>query len=250
MVESNFSIVDDGIQLLQHEHNMIRQLFDSWHQTHSQNERNIIVEKFIREICIHASCEERYVYPLIEQKIHGFGKILGDRNYLDDQLNKEMLQFLMDYVNNQKSDMDRSIFNKVVEKFIYIETNHLKQEEEDVFPILRLSLTSHELKEMYDNLNSGRLNSPTHPHPNAPMKFGSKLLHPIAGALDKLMDMGGHFATGGEGEVYKQEEEQQTVQPSSATTTMSSSDVVESGTTGPSTTTFRDVNLRTDSSIE
>ncbi|EFC48965.1 predicted protein [Naegleria gruberi] len=188
MVESSLSITD-GIEWLKQEHQLIRQLFDSWHNSHIQHERNAIVEKFISEICIHASIEERYVYPLIEEKVRGrYGKLLSDRNYLDDQLNKEMLQFLMDNVNELKNDNERNMFNKVVEKFITIETDHLKQEEDDVFPLLKLALTSQELKEMCDNLKNGRTSAPTHPHPMSPMKFGSKILHPIAGAFDKIMD--------------------------------------------------------------
>src|SRR3989338_5268677 len=184
MVESNVNITD-GVEWLKSEHQLIRQLFDSWHNSHIQHEKSAIVEKFISKICIHASIEERYVYPLIEEKARGrFGKLLSDRNYLDDQINKEMLQFLMDNVNDLKNDTERTVFNKVVEKFIGIELDHLKQEEEDVFPLLQLALTPLELSQMCTSLKEGRSSAPTHPHPMGLMKYGSKILHPITGAFD------------------------------------------------------------------
>ncbi|KAF0975254.1 hypothetical protein FDP41_006006 [Naegleria fowleri] len=187
MVES--TALFDGIQFLIQDHKLIRQLFDRWHDASSQIDKNSIVEQFIREICMHASAEERYLYPLIAEKIDG-GKLLSDRNYLDDQLNKEMLQFMLDNVNHQKSDMDKFVFNKTVEKFIQIELEHLQQEEDDVFPRLKAVLTQQELVTLHNDLQTAKNNAPTHPHPMAPMKFGSKIIHPLAGAIDKLLDYG------------------------------------------------------------
>jgi len=60
--------IKDFFKTIIDEQNNIRDLFDSWKITQHQKEKSIIVDKFVREICIHASCEERYLYPLIEEK--------------------------------------------------------------------------------------------------------------------------------------------------------------------------------------
>ncbi|KAG2392818.1 hypothetical protein C9374_011543 [Naegleria lovaniensis] len=219
MVES--TALFDGIQFLIQDHKLIKQLFDQWHNSSSQTDKNNLVEQFIREICMHASAEERYLYPLIAEKIQG-GKLLSERNYLDDQLNKEMLQFLLDNVNSQKSDMDRFVFNKTVEKFIQIELEHLQQEEEDVFPRLKAVLSQQELVNLHGDLQTAKSNAPTHPHPMAPMKFGSKILHPLAGAIDKLLDYGSKPHT----------------EPLHTTTATSTTGSELSGTTSSGTTTF------------
>jgi len=179
----------DGIEWLVQDHGKIRHLFDQWKETPIQAEKNLIVEKLIREVCTHASTEERYLYPLIKEKILD-GDLLMQRNYLDDQVNKVVLQFLLDNLDNQKNDTDRSVFNNVVEKFIVVELEHLQQEEDQVFPRLKSVLTYQELQRLYGDLINGKENAPTHPHPYAPMQYGSKFLHPIAGALDKILDMG------------------------------------------------------------
>jgi len=124
----------------------------------------------------------------LKKKITGYGKILSDRNYLDSQLNRESLQFIQDYCWKLYSDADRIVYNKMVEKFISIELEHLTQEEEDVFPMLQLFLSDIELKNLCEKWKSGRENAPTHPHPSAPMKHGSKFIHPITGAVDKFVD--------------------------------------------------------------
>ncbi|KAG2374277.1 hypothetical protein C9374_010847 [Naegleria lovaniensis] len=192
MVESSI-LLNDPFKLLIKDHDNVRELFNNFKSISSQQQKILIIEQFIKEICIHSSIEERFVYPLITSKIRDSGaKMISDRNYLDHQQAKEVLQYFIDHMHSTLTlnQNEQLLFNKTVEKFIMDLLDHMSEEEQFVFPKLTSLMTQQEMSELYSDLVRGKENAPTLPHPKAPMKMGTKLLHPITGAMDKLMHGG------------------------------------------------------------
>lgn len=108
-----------------------------------------------------------------------------DRVYLDDQLNKEMLQLLMDM--DPETNTNPGLYERTIDKFIMIETEHLHEEEDQVFPALREKMSFQELAKLEDDLERAKKTAPTRPHPRAPL-VGTKFLHPVVGTIDRTID--------------------------------------------------------------
>jgi len=67
--------------------------------------------------------------------------------------------------------------------------HHVEEEEIELFPKLRASITTAELQEMGGTLASAKKLAPTHPHPKAPNTPPGNLVGGVAAAvLDKARD--------------------------------------------------------------
>jgi len=67
--------------------------------------------------------------------------------------------------------------------------HHVEEEETELFPKLRASITTAELQEMGGALASAKKLAPTHPHPNAPdTPPGNVAAGAAAAVIDKARD--------------------------------------------------------------
>jgi hemerythrin superfamily protein len=70
----------DAIELLQHDHRMVEQLFRDYRSAASANQRKGVVDILVRELSKHAAVEEELFYPpkvrdhLDEQALRELGK--------------------------------------------------------------------------------------------------------------------------------------------------------------------------------
>lgn len=82
--------------------------------------------------------------------------------------------------------VDEELYDKTVRKFITVENEHLK-EEENWINELRGKMSRQEIEELEDTLKSAKSIAPLHPHPSAPTKpeTGAKVVHKIAGVIDR-----------------------------------------------------------------
>ncbi|KAL9644280.1 hypothetical protein ABK040_005741 [Willaertia magna] len=151
----------DGIQVLEKDHNEVREMFKQYKQTSSPEEKEKILTQMIKELSKHTSAEEQYLYPLINEKLLENGKLLYDKNLLDDQINKEMLQFFEDHRAGKYSNPgDISLYNATVSKFMMNLEEHMKEEENLLFPELREKLSATELNNLGDNLQFAKQHAP------------------------------------------------------------------------------------------
>ena len=173
----------DGLQLLVKDHEEFFDFFKRIESAKGQDKKKL-VDSMIREISKHASCEERYVYPLFRKWLQN-GSIIADRNITDDQVNKELMELL----ERMQPERDGELYDLTVKKFIMVESEHLKQEEVWIDE-LRTCLSNNELSDLYDTLIEAKLNAPLHPHSWAPSKpsTGANILHPLAGKLDRFVE--------------------------------------------------------------
>ncbi|KAL9651502.1 hypothetical protein ABK040_001448 [Willaertia magna] len=177
----------NGINFLIKDHQTVRQLFDRYKQSNSNEEKIQLVRIIIKELSLHASAEERYFYPMLTEKMGPQAQFMYQKNLLDDLITKQTLQFMEN--NIPTNDFDWRIFDRLMEKFIFTQLAHIEEEENVIFPFILPRLSIDELGALEDCLKYAKEHGPTHPHPLAPMDpERSKILHPITGELDKIMD--------------------------------------------------------------
>ncbi|XXQ38907.1 Hemerythrin-like domain-containing protein [Plasmodiophora brassicae] len=200
----------DGVAFIVKDHDYFRALFSEYRGLLSRPtlspSRDVLVRKLgivrdiVRDVSGHASAEERYLYPLIMTHLQDRStdekQCLYDRNVTDDTLNKHLLQFLenhLDTFGNVERCADAcqmlALLDRTVEKFIWIEEEHLKEEEEFVLDPLSRVMSADERHDLWRDLIWALRHGPTHPHPEGPSSpIPSLVIHPLVGVLDKLLD--------------------------------------------------------------
>lgn len=67
---------------------------------------------------------------------------------------------------------------------------HITEEETVIFPKVQAKMSSTELKDLADRMETVRMMVPTHPHPNAPQAMReSKIGGSLVGMLDRMRDL-------------------------------------------------------------
>lgn len=122
----------DGFKYLIREHEMLLRELDTYVTLGANlKAKKELVDRVITMVSQHASMEEQYLYPLIDNKLKQ--KKWMDRVYVDDQINKEMLQLLLEM--DPESNVPPDVYDRTVEKFRVIEREHISEEEHNIFPM-------------------------------------------------------------------------------------------------------------------
>jgi len=187
-VKQTQGFTKDGLSWLIKDHEKIRALFveyDKWAASNSISQMKALVDTIIHEISIHASGEERYVYPYFRDRMGETGRGLYEKNIADDNVNKEILSLL------EKLDpvRDADVWRQSVDKIKFNELDHMSIEE-GWFAALRPHLSQFELEALEDQLIAARSTAPTHPHARVGPSHEvlAKITHPIASFMDKAKD--------------------------------------------------------------
>ncbi|MFH9352135.1 hemerythrin domain-containing protein [Kitasatospora sp. NPDC017646] len=96
----------DAIELLEHDHRMVEQLFRDYPAAASDTQRRGVVEVLIRELSEHAALEELMVYPLA-RKVLPDGDRLIDRHLAEHGGVKRSLLALDRLGRDDHDDTDR-----------------------------------------------------------------------------------------------------------------------------------------------
>ena len=172
----------DAIELLEHDHRMVEQLFRDFEAAASDDQKKGVVDIMIRELSKHAALEELMVYPLAK-------KVLPDgEREIDEHLEEHMaVKKLLSELDGMKPDDDRlpglmGELRKDVEE-------HVQEEEHDMFPRFRELVDQEALDELGKALDEGKKTAPTRPHPHAPTEPPVlALAAPVAAIYDRMRD--------------------------------------------------------------
>jgi hemerythrin superfamily protein len=149
-------------------------------------ERRNVVDEVTIELVRHSVAEEMYLYPAVREHIAG-GGALADKEIED---HAEVERVLKDLENLEVGDPE---FDVQVQKLITDVTEHVREEELELFPALAQVCTPEQLNDLGDSVRRAKKVAPTRPHPSAPdTPPGNKLLAPGAGLVDRIRD----FVTG------------------------------------------------------
>jgi hemerythrin superfamily protein len=140
------------------------------------------MERIVTELSVHASVEEQVFYPDVKRRVPG-SKRLVDHGLDEHQELKETLARL------QRMSPDSPEFDAVMREVIADVTDHVKEEESELFPKVRKAMSKQELTDMAALMRTAKRAAPTRPHPFAPSKPpGNVIVGAAAALLDKTRD--------------------------------------------------------------
>jgi hemerythrin superfamily protein len=170
----------DALALLKSDHASVKDLFRRYKglgdgavksKAHTR-------DRIVTELSVHAAVEEQVFYPDVKRRVPG-SKRLVDRGLREHQELKETLARL------QRMNPDSPAFDTVMRKVIADVSDHVKEEERDLFPKVRNAMSNQELTDMAALMRSAKRAAPTRPHPHAPSTPPGNI---IVGAAAAVVD--------------------------------------------------------------
>lgn len=172
----------DAIEVLEHDHRMVEQLFRDYEAAPSAKQRRGVVEILVRELSKHAALEELTVYPFARRLVP------GQAGEVDEHLREHMA------VKKTLAALDRLPAGDEKEERLVGDlrreiTHHVDDEETQFFPALRNAVDQKALDDLGHQLDRAKRTAPTRPHPGAPDQPPAlAVLAPVAAVYDRVRD--------------------------------------------------------------
>jgi hemerythrin superfamily protein len=165
----------DAIGLLKADHRSVETLFKNFERTgaRAHTTRRKLVDRMITDLSVHAFIEEQVLYPAAKEKI-ATAKVDVLEALEEHHVVKWQLQELIDL-----DPTDERFTAKVTVLTEHVR-HHVKQEERELFPLLRSGFDRTLLLELGTELQQAKRVAPHHPHPRLPV-------HPAELALPKAV---------------------------------------------------------------
>jgi hemerythrin superfamily protein len=175
--------MSDVIELLEHDHREVEEMFAEFEQATTKEEKETLRDRIIIELVRHSEAEEQAVYPMIRKVIDNGDQIV--EHEIDEHSKAERIMKELDTMS-----ADDPQFGVLMQQLMASITEHVAEEENDVFPQFRTRVEPDELQKLGKTVQALKKVVPTHPHPMAPdhPPFNA-LLGPGAGLVDRLRDM-------------------------------------------------------------
>lgn len=172
------------IQELTADHREVAELFTKIEmQPVGDQRRRKLVDELTMELVRHSVAEEQYLYPAVREHVED-GDALADKEIADHAKVERLLRGL------EGVDADDDRFNDLVAWLKYEVTDHVRDEERRLFPLLASACGPEALDDLGDKVRRARKTVPTRPHPAAPdTPPGDKVLDPGAGLVDRARDL-------------------------------------------------------------
>jgi hemerythrin superfamily protein len=173
----------DVIELLEHDHREVEQMFAEFEGTDSAEEKRAIADKIIIELVRHSEAEEQAVYPAMARKIDG-GKALVEDEITEHSAAEKIMK---DVDGLDAGDPKLVVLMGQLKAAIL---QHVQEEEGEAFPKFREATTDDEREKLGAVVQGLKKIVPTHPHPMAPdhPPFNA-LLSPGAALVDRVRDL-------------------------------------------------------------
>lgn len=176
----------DAITLLKTDHKTVEKLFKAFEKAGDGAEKTKqgLVEQIIEELSVHAAIEELVFYPAIRDEVPDVAD-----EVLESLEEHHIVKWTLSELDGMAPDHER--FDAKVTVLIESVRHHVKEEETELFPQVRSALGRKRLGEIGDALDAAKSTAPTRPHPRAAdAPPGNTVAGPLAGAVDKLRDIG------------------------------------------------------------
>ncbi|MFD3497835.1 hemerythrin domain-containing protein [Streptomyces sp. NPDC058676] len=145
-------------------------------------DRKVYAEQATMELVRHSVAEEEYLYPAVREHLVN-GNAMADRE-IEDHSKAE--QIMKDLEGCEAEDPE---FDRLVGMLMSEIRSHIADEEENLFPQLRVACPPEALDTLGDKVRMAKKMAPTRPHPSAPdTPPANKLLAPGAGLVDRMRD--------------------------------------------------------------
>ncbi|MFE9927314.1 hemerythrin domain-containing protein [Streptomyces sp. NPDC005774] len=145
--------------------------------------RRKLADELTIELVRHSVAEEMHLYPAVREHVEG-GDEIADKELTD---HAEVEQHLKDL---EGLDAEDPQFNHLVAKLKLEVSEHVRDEEDRMFPLLASACTPEVLDDLGGKIRTAKKTAPTRPHPSAPdTPPGNKLLGPGTGLVDRARDL-------------------------------------------------------------
>ena len=176
----------DAITALKADHKSVQKHFRDF-ETSSNRARAArahAAQAAIRELAVHAALEEQVFYPAIRAEVED----LTDE-VLESLEEHHVVKWLCSELERMDPDDER--FDAKMTVLIENVRHHVREEEAELFPAVRQSLSRKRLADIGEQLDKARPGAVTHPHPRAPDTPPANLVvGVVAGAIDRVRDLG------------------------------------------------------------
>ncbi|MET7298911.1 hemerythrin domain-containing protein [Embleya sp. NPDC005575] len=152
--------------------------------------RREAADELTMELIRHCVAEEMHLYPAVRKHVED-GDTIADKEIADHAAVEELLKEL------EGRDADDSRFDDLVARLRLAVSEHVRDEEGRLFPLLAAACTPEALDALGDKVRSAKKTAPTRPHPFAPdTPPANRILAPGTGLVDRARDLlsgrGGH----------------------------------------------------------
>ena len=153
----------DAITLLNNDHHTVELLFKRFEQAgkRAHVQKREIVDRIIEELSIHTAIEEQVFYPVARAAVPDTEDIVLE-SLEEHHIVKWLLSELVDM------DPAHERFDAKVTVLMENVRHHVKEEENDFFPMVRNQLGRNELADLGETLAQAKKTAPTQPHPSMP----------------------------------------------------------------------------------
>jgi hemerythrin superfamily protein len=170
----------DAITMLKQDHKRVRDLFKKFEAAGetAYKTKGRLVEQMIRELSIHADVEEEVFYPATREWVEQ-----ADDDVLEALEEHHIVKWTLSELEDMHPREER--FDAKVTVLIESVRHHMKEEEEEMFPMVRKAMGRGALAELGEQMEKVRSSSSGHPHPRMPdQPPGNIVAAPIVKAVD------------------------------------------------------------------
>ncbi|WP_433238121.1 hemerythrin domain-containing protein [Streptosporangium sp. CA-135522] len=174
----------DVVTVLTHDHREVEEMFGELERLGEADteRRGELTEKVIIELARHSVAEEAYLYPAVRDLVPGGGQ-LADRELAEHAEAERTMKEL------ERTDVSDPRHAALLGKLMAEIRAHVREEEGDLFPLLRSHASASQLAELGHKVQAVKKIAPTRPHPAAPdTPPANKLMAPVAGLVDRVRD--------------------------------------------------------------
>lgn len=178
----------DVFEVLTSDHRQTVEMLDRLlHAAHHRPEHQIRLNGLTQQLVIavskHEAVEEMYVWPAVRH-LGQDGVHLTDAGLAQEIVGKRVLDQLD---GRTPSAPD---FDEVLDRFSEAVRDHIRFEEEQVWPALRSTMGLADSEALADKVERARFLAPTHPYPSGPQKpMALKAFGPAIGLFDRARDV-------------------------------------------------------------
>jgi hemerythrin superfamily protein len=116
----------NAVDLLKEDHRKVKELFSQFEETRTKAQRMKVLGQILQELTVHATLEEKHVYPLLERE----GETIKEA-YVEHHVVKMLISEL------SKADGSESNLKAKVKVLSEMVDHHVQEEESEILPKLQ-----------------------------------------------------------------------------------------------------------------
>lgn len=176
----------DAIAVLKADHRRVEELFEKFEGLgeRAHKTREATVETILEELSVHAGIEETVFYPAVRNRLAA-----ADEPMVLEALEEHhLVKLTLSELEQMTSRSERYAAKVTVLRELV--KHHVKEEESELFRLVRSNFSKAELTDLGDELIAARATAPSRPHPEAPdTPPGNVVANVLAAPLDAATNL-------------------------------------------------------------